>query len=195
MPLVVANTYQLTINGVIDSDRPWANVFHVTPLGAGAPTVQEAALAMLDDCYPELMFHMQNTLVAVSCSYVDLSSTTGDSGTLTSTQPQGQGGGAAVPPNLSVLVRWSATGGRSQRSGRSYLPGLDESSIDSKGVINAPTVTNWQTDVDNFMAAVQTANLALGIVSKSSPTTGIFRTVLDGSVQNRGATQRRRLRS
>lgn len=195
MALIVANTYQLSINGTLMGDRPFTNVFHVTPLGSGAPTVQEAANSMIEDCYPELMTHMQNSVVAQNCGYVDLSSSTGDSGTVSPSQPQGQANGNAVPPNTCWLAKWTATGGRSQRSGRSYLPGLDESSVDAAGRITSGLVSNLQADVDDFLTALQAADLALVIVSKTGASTGVARTVLNGTVQDRAATQRRRLRS
>lgn len=196
MALVVDNCYQLTLNGTIADTRPFANVFHVIPLGAGVPTVVEAAESLFDAYTGPLAANMSNSVEMQSVNYVDLSSTTGDSGLWVAPAPgSGDAVSNAVPPAVCVLTTWAATGGRAFRNGRSYFPGADEGSVDAAGQLNGPTVTAWQGNVDDFLTALQNDDLALVVVSKTSATTGVARTVLSGSVQSSMATQRRRQRS
>jgi hypothetical protein len=195
MALVVANCYQITVNGNQDG-HTWANVFHVQPAGAGAPTVVEAAETLFD-AYTDNITPIQCTNITVSsANYVDLSSTTGDSGVYTPVASQiGGNASASVPPNTAVLFHWQATGGRSQRPGRSYIPGIQEASVNGAGIIDGGSLDGWIEAQVNFLGDLSTGDLILSIVSKSSPTTGTARTVIGNGVDSLVATQRRRLRS
>lgn len=194
MALIVENTYQLTLNGTIGSHN-WANVFHVMPAGAGAPTVVEAAESLFDAYVQEMGNNISDFVKMDSVSYVDLSSATGDSGTWFPTAQQaGSESSQSVPPQVSVLVSWLATGGRAQRNGRSYIPGVNEAVVDSFGALSGAAQTAWQSNVDLFLDALQTADLIPVVVSRTSPSTGVARTILGGAVQLQTATQRRRSR-
>jgi hypothetical protein len=194
VPLIVANTYQLTMNGQM-GDHNWANVMHFNPTGTPIISIQDAAEAFFTNYDVELGASMQNVVRFNSVSYVDLSSPTGDSGTYV---PPAAGSGSAtgesVPPNVSVLAQWTATGGRSQRNGRSYLPGLDESSVDGTGTINPTTTDAWSANLVSFADAMDADGLSLCIVSASGTDTGVARTVTGMACSNLVATQRRRVR-
>lgn len=196
MALIVANTYQLTMNGTIgDANRPFANVMHFEALGTPI-TVQAAAEAFYTAYTESLNAHSQNSTSYESVSFVDLGSATGDSGVyLPPAIATGEANGSAVPPNTCVLATWIATGGRAYRNGRSYFPGADESSVDASGQLNAATVNLWQQDAELFLDKTFAEDLALCVVSRTSPSTGIARTVTGVAIQSQMATQRRRLRS
>ncbi len=194
MPIVVNNTYQLSVNGTI-GEQPWANVFHVQLLGGAPPTPIEAADLMFATYVDQFCLLQGDGVFVNSVSYVDLDSLTGDSGTYV---PETPGQGAAVnnqvPPNVAFLGTWVALGGRAYRNGRTYFPGGDESSVDDSGVISGPVVENWAEAMTAFRVVLDGGSLALSIVSKTSETTGIARTVTGEAMQSRVATQRRRVR-
>lgn len=196
MALVVDNCYQLTMNGTIGAqNRPFANVMHFEPTGTPIDVVAAAA-AFYDVYTADLNDHAQNTVSYTSVSYVDLSSETGDSGVyIPPAIATGEASGEAVPPNVCVLATWIATGGRAYRNGRSYFPGADESSVDASGELNSATVNLWQADCESFLTNIDAEGLALCVVSRTSPSSGITRTVTGVAVQSQMATQRRRLRS
>lgn len=194
MALIVADTYQLSVNGH-QEDRPWTNVFHAMPSGSPALTAEEAAEAMFV-AYTENISSVQCTIVQTeSVSYVDLSSSTGDSGTYVPADPvPGDNDSASVSPAVSVLVHWAATGGRAYRNGRSYIPGIQEASVDGGGDIDGSSLAGWSSKLTAFWEDLDAAGLILCVVSRTSPSAGIARTITGVSVDGRVATQRRRQR-
>lgn len=100
-------------------------------------------------------------------------------------------GGAAAPPNVSVLVtKVTASGGRKGR-GRFFVPGFPEGLIDAGGVVNPTQLTTMQGDFDAFLDNINTAGFPVVLLHGDSTTPT---TVTDLIVAPLVATQRRRLR-
>jgi len=102
--------------------------------------------------------------------------------------------GNAVPQNTAYLVR-KTTGVRGRHNqGRFFLPGVPVSKVDPVGALLPAWVTSAQTNLTGFLDAVVALTDVSGIVilhgdGGPSPTP-----VLGFALQNRVATQRRRLR-
>lgn len=195
MALIVANTYQLTLNGSNGANVRFANVFHFEKLGLDPPTILEATQVFYDAYADAFASYIMDEYTFDSVSYVDLSSSTGDSGTTTPTGAHhGTGTGNAAPPQVSLLITWQATGGRSQRNGRSYLPGIDEGSIDTVGQVSGGYADGATVAANDFLETMDAAGLSGVVVSRTSPSTGTARTITGGLCQRQVATQRRRNR-
>ena len=190
---IVAPCLQVTIQGA-SLIRPWANVFHVQKLGAAPDDPAGDAADFAQQFKDNILPVMSAGVSLTGYTYADLSSLSGlsGSGALTGT---GGGSGTMLAPNTAVLVQWPALGTRSQRNGRSYFIGVDEDQVTSDGKMTTGFTTTWQSSVDNFMADLQTIDLGLVVLSRTGPSSGEVRTVLDGVVQQLLATQRRRMRA
>jgi hypothetical protein len=193
---IIADAFQLTLNGHVGT-RPFANVFHVELLGVTPPLADEAASQLYAAYAATFGRHQMDNWVYDSCSYVDLRTADGDSGTWAPTSTSnGAGSGAGAPPQVAALVRWAALGGRATRSGRSYIPGIDEGSISDEGVITGGLQDGITDDANDFIAALAADDLGLCIVSVVGESTiGTVRTITGGTCQPVVATQRRRIRS
>lgn len=73
---------------------------------------------------------------------------------------------APVPQNCALLVRKATARGGRQGRGRIFLPPCteNESVISATGDIGAPSVANWNTELAEFLAAAETASLALELL-------------------------------
>jgi hypothetical protein len=98
-------------------------------------------------------------------------------------------------PNTSYLIhKNTALGGRRGR-GRMYYPGVNEIEVDEGGTVLAAVVTAWNTALAAYLTQMEAGGgdvvvlHAAGISSVPVPTP-----ILSLSVDNRVATQRRRLR-
>ena len=109
----------------------------------------------------------------------------------------GTNGAQSVPQNSAFLARKSsALGGRRNR-GRMYIPSVPEGDVDSAGVVLSATVTTWNVNLAAMMpgGSIHTAFGFLGdavILHETGSQTPT--TMTDLAMQNRIATQRRRLR-
>lgn len=100
-------------------------------------------------------------------------------------------GGAAAPPNVSVLVaKVTAAGGRKGR-GRMFVPGFPEGLIDAGGIVNPTQLTSLQAAFDDFYDTITGLDFPLVLLHGDSTTPT---TITSFVVQNLVATQRRRLR-
>lgn len=104
------------------------------------------------------------------------------------------GAPTALPPNCALLVRKiTASGGRRGR-GRFYLPGVIEAYADGAGLIDSGTIailqTNAGTMLSNLLLDADIAQVVL--LHSTAPFTPTV--ITNFVVQNRLATQRRRLR-
>lgn len=102
--------------------------------------------------------------------------------------------GDALPNNCAALVRkLSAVGGRRNR-GRAYMPGVLDVDAGNNGVLTTGALAQFQNDWDlvesNLVALIDVEGLV--ILHDSAPFTPTAITAL--TVQNKIATQRRRLR-
>lgn len=102
---------------------------------------------------------------------------------------------AVLPSNCAVLVRKvTAVGGRRNR-GRFFLPGwLPETSADENGVINSTDLANRQTYATSWFNEINTVSGVTDVVVLHSAAPATPTVVTSFSVQNKIATQRRRMR-
>lgn len=195
MAPIVADCLQVSMKGT-HPPGVWANVMHFQLLGGAPPDPLAAAQLALDAFCDHIMPMVSSFATCTGADFADLSSLSGVSGSVTPTGgPQaGSGSGTSQPSSVAVLVTWTALGTRSQRNGRSYIVGVPEEATTSDGLLTGGAFAAWQDSVDDFLDALQDADLGLVVLSKSGASAGDVRTVLGGAVQQLLATQRRRLR-
>lgn len=195
--MIISACTQVAISGTVTgSTRPWACVQHVISAGTGAPTALEQAQVWVDAFCSELMPVMSAGVQATAATYVDLRSTSGLSGPVTGTLLPETGGGSGnmCPPNTAALVKLSTAGGRSQRSGRMFLIGVDESQVTANGEMTTGLVSDYQNAVDDFWDALTAGDVIPVVNSKTGVGTYAPATITGMSVAALLATQRRRLR-
>lgn len=162
-------------------------------VSAFAGTPSEAAQEIQDAAVASNLVEQLATGVVLSDVLVKFGpDATGPSGNASGSETGLEG--AATPPNTAILVqKHTAFGGRAGR-GRMYLPSPNESKVDPTGLLDSTYVSNIQTSVDAFGAALSTAFLTPVVLhGENSPLTTPSE-ITGFSVSNRVATQRRRLR-
>lgn len=195
MPIVAPNTYRLAVVGTAGG-RTWANVFHTQRLGSSPPEVADAA-AILGDAYADTILPLlTDSVTCTGVNYVDLSSLSGDSGTIPwpAAEDSGGDGGAPAPMQVAYLMRWNAAGGRAQRNGRSYFPGVNEQAVLDNGTVETDKLNALTSAANDFITALQTGDLGLSVISSVDGDTYAPRAISAGICDTRVATQRRRLR-
>lgn len=100
----------------------------------------------------------------------------------------------AVAPNTSVLIRKSTSLGGRMNSGRMFIPGISETVVSEAGMLSGGAHTAWQVAAENFLEALQTKGVPMVLLHSSSQIQGLPLAVTSLQVDNRVATQRRRLR-
>jgi hypothetical protein len=149
--------------------------------------------------------------------YLDLDSTSGISGDLgpNAAKPiTGSFNFSPTSPNVSYLCIKHCTHNRRQRSGRMYLPGVDEANVDSAGNVLGAYITgtnavleSLRVDLTNVASVTHPATTAWRVVHVETydgisvpghpnglPATWSSSDVSSVTVDGRVATQRRRLR-
>lgn len=195
MAVVCDNTYQLSVNGH-QGPRNWTNVFHVELLGASPPAVADAADVIRAAYRDDIMPWLTQDAVADSVNYVDLSSLDGESGQISwAGDSSGDDTSGSMSPQTAYLVHWYASGGRAYRNGRSYLPGVAESSVDNNGAVDSGKISALEGGLVSFIGDLFDADLQLCVVSYNKTSNEWFpRSISAGLVDTRTATQRRRNR-
>lgn len=196
MPIISACT-QVAISGtVVGSTRPWSIVQHVIDAGGAVPDPEDQARLWVDAFCSEIMPVISAAVTAATATFVDLRTADGASGPVTgSTLPEvGGGSGNALAPNTAILVKLQTAGGRSTRSGRMYLPGVDEDQVTANGEMTSGYQGDVQSAVNDFWTALTAADIIPVVNSKSSTGTYSPNTITAMTVPALLATQRRRLR-
>lgn len=184
--------------------------------------VLEVAKDILNAWHGNVLAGLSAGAVATSVTWVDLDEADGSTGEITSTSSNnwpsgGPAGGETLPGATSVLVRKLTTSGRGQRSGRLYLAGMNEGAIQGQ-FLTAGAFAGLQTQFDNFANAIndqgifdiQRQLVVVHVLTREAPTpesapgrgdghlgaplTGNYTAVENLAVEQRLATQRRRLR-
>jgi|SRR5690349_15308431 len=195
MAPIIAPGYQITNGGTVGG-RTWANVFAFQLAGDPEISAEEAADLVAESWGTTVFTNTTSTTVLNTVSWVDLRTLTGDSGTKAVAPPYaGEDTAPGSSPQVAVMIRWEATGGRSVRGGRTFIPGMAEAGIDAGGNVSAPVQGGLQAELENYLDLVQAGGLIPSILSRTGPSAGTMRTILSGSVDPRAATQRRRQRS
>ena len=194
---IISACTQVAITGtVVGSTRPWALVQHVTDAGGAVPDPEDQARLWVDNFCSEIMPVISAAVTATAASFVDLRSLSGASGPVSGSTPPETGGGSgnALAPNTAILVKLQTAGGRSTRSGRMYLPGVDEDQVTANGEMTSGYVSTVQSAVSDFWTAL-TADDLIPVVNSKVPGGGYTpNTITAMTVAPLLATQRRRLR-
>ena len=195
MPFI-APAIQVSVLGT-QADGPWANVFAIHT-DVFTPVASAAAQALLDAYITEILPVLTDSITVSSATFVDLSSSSGDTGEVTPTGGLTLTGGVhtdASPPQVTYLVKLSTIGGRSTRSGRTYLPGVRNDEVSEAGNINGATVTTVTNAYADFMDALITSESGqLGVLHRNVSGPGSCTDVTAAICETAVATQRRRLR-
>lgn len=144
--------------------------------------------------WPAAALSNQNVFQGVS---VTMGSDGGDGPTGESIVPvAGTSSSQALPSNCALLVRKATSFGGRRNRGRMYLPSgyLAEGTVDQNGIINGAVLTSLQNQMNAFYSAITAegnADLPV-ILHSSSPATPTQ--INSFQVQQKIATQRRRLR-
>lgn len=182
---IPSNSYQVTLNwtGTFGGRENMATVIGVS---AANTSLEEAAEAVGTAAVP--------TLVAGMSDKITLTDVRADSQTQFALFAVGEAGGEPAeqcPSNCALLVRKrSGLKGR-QNQGRMYLPGwLPESKVNGGGVITNQWVSDAQDSMDAFYAGLVAGGVPMRLLHLS---TSSSTSVVDLLVENRIATQRRRI--
>ncbi len=103
-------------------------------------------------------------------------------------------GGAALPPNVSVLVRKGTGHGGRKGQGRMFLPGFPEGLVSEGGVVNGTQLTTLNGDLNEFMGLMDGDNIPLVLLHGVEDSPPAPYPVTSLVAQPLVATQRRRLR-
>lgn len=223
MPLVVPGVCQYTINGTY-GDRPVANVLAYQIDTTGTPTERANALnamagIIINQWTTLILAILNSAYTAQNVSWIDLNAADGNIGSRTSsggnTWPKaGSAVNATMPGNVAILVRKNVGAKRGARKGRIFVPGVDETMTQNPAnntlysanlaqlvtAFNSFLTTTNQTSVpDNYTSKMNVIHVLTRDTPKKpgrlgAPLTGEGLVVSSLTVDQRLATQRRRLR-
>lgn len=202
--IVVPGVCRFAVHGTIH-DRPWVNVFDVD-LSEGRPAadadIVTKAQQLLDAYVAQIDPLVSNDWFTDSCSWVDLDSLNGTTGSINDTPTNnfpnpGTSSGEAVAGSVCVLAKKSVAGGRAARNGRTFFAGLSEASAAGQDLIST-AVAGWNTALANLAGQVNAAaggsTCQFGVVAQVAGQAAAFNPVTAYTVETRLATMRRRLR-
>lgn len=164
------------------------NAVVVLGFDTGALSMHDVAEAVRQAVHDNLLPHIHENLTFDSVRAInDL-----DAGVATIPEDGGRSGDIA-PPNCAVLVRKTASGRGRQNQGRNYWPGmLNDGDIVEGGQILGGHLSVLSGAFAAFTEDLATAEMSAVILHNSSDTDPS--PVVGGAVENKVATQRRRLR-
>jgi hypothetical protein len=106
----------------------------------------------------------------------------------------GTGGGTGTSPNVAILVhKVTPLGGRAGR-GRMYIPGVQESEVDTSGNLTTPFVTGINAELATFWSTLNSDDTPPVILHNVGSPLTTPTPITDFNCDPRVATQRRRLR-
>lgn len=106
----------------------------------------------------------------------------------------GSGSGSPTSPQVAFLVRkLTAQGGRAGR-GRFFLPGVTEGVVDEAGIVSGAALTALGAALDGFYADLVASNLEPVLLHSAGSPVSTPTPITSFELDNRVATQRRRLR-
>lgn len=193
-PLIVPNGIRVSINGETGT-HPFSCVYGglVTGLGSGLGLAQDIANSWIDNILPNLC----DDVSFKGATWVDLRSTSGDSGPVPDLPGSTDGGNSdsMTSPAVCFLVHWQVPGGRNTKNGRSYLPGVSEAAVGPSGVLSGSGIVDLQDDILTFLQDVTEGdNGDVSVISVPRDGTPASRSIVTGVLDTTVATQRRRQR-
>lgn len=163
-PFIVPTVCRFTINATYGT-RPVANIIdmHIDTTGTFSEretSIQDQGGILLNQWHTDILPLLSVIYKAQSVSWVDLNNDTGPVGERNTsgghTWPAAGGfTGSAMPGNVAFLVRKLIGGVRGAKSGRMYVPGVDESATfsDQNNVTDTTTAAmnvKWASFLDNI---------------------------------------------
>ena len=197
--LIVPNTLRVSLYGGI-SGRSWASVLDfVKNTAIGTGDAADQASNVVSQFQISVLPGLTSNVTLTGANYVDLSSATGESGSVgvdAGHSATGGTNGAATTPQVCFLAQKTAAGRRGQRKGRWYLPGVAEAAVDAAGVLDPAEQASHQSTLDDFVTGVGGTGdeWALAVVHRTSATSGTATSPSTLILEAKVATQRRRLR-
>jgi len=161
--------------------------------GVGVPNVVDGANAVHDSWEAMDIMAILNSNWQLSEVVLTIMTATGPiSGTDTRSPLTGANGGGGAAPNLAYLVRKTTDqGGRAGR-GRMYIPGVEESDVNSAGVLEGGILATFATVIGDMLNDFSTNDVPIRLLHNNPALTPGVVTGL--APQSKTATQRRRLR-
>jgi hypothetical protein len=198
MPLIIPDAVRVSVLGN-QADGPFASVFGIDSAPAvGAADARAIAQAVIDSYCTELCLHLTDTVTVTRATYVDLSSEAGETGEVLPTTPADAVGKvhvAPLSPQCTYLIKLLTTGGRSARSGRSFLPGVRSDEVNPRGDLTSSWTGTMTTAFEAFRAGIASGSGAvLGVIHRPSDGPASITEVTSTLCEPTIATQRRRLR-
>lgn len=209
--LIVPGVCRFSLQGFY-IDRPWVNILDMQ-LDTTGSTVNRAEFAyetagnILNAWVDHLAYVYHESAVLNSVDWVDLDSASGSTGSRIATSEHtlpdaGTAEGDPASGAVAALVTKATNSGRGQRNGRFYKVGMAEPMIAGQN-IHPTSLPTHQDRFDAFFEAINAdpgpildgqRQLVVVHTTGESPTTGTYSVVEALVVQERLATQRRRLR-
>lgn len=189
--LVIADCFQVSIQGTVGG-RAVDNVIGVRNASGTAAGAAAAVKAAWEAVGGPIKKGVTNQYTVAQYVATDISSSSGTIATLTG------GGTGGVTGQISTsasaaLVSWNGSSRDRTTRGRMYLGPLGEGFVDSNGrTLVSGGRTDIQAGIDQFVAALGTANYPLVVLSRTKSRATL---VTAATVQATIATQRRRIRS
>jgi len=151
----LANNRQATC--LIDVSMDEEGVSRNTALAALVPLITGVWQDRIAALFPTFITFIGST-------YLDLDSLDGQSGTqgpVAGKPVHGAGTGAALTPQVALLIHKQCTHNRNQRNGRMFLPWADETAVDNAGVVGTTTINALNTAFTNLKNDIVAAGTPL----------------------------------
>lgn len=175
------------IQGLWSNAHPIVTTWHAIVVGSGTRTtdMDAAALRILNAWATHVMPVFPNNYTFDKCNWVDLSSVFGPTGVTTRAAATGALSGTSLPPSVGPVIKRVISGsGRAHRSGRLFLPGAVNTTVDEDGKITGTHKGNVNTAFATFLAAVNLSTPSGGLNSMTlvvahAPSIEVTRTVTE----------------
>jgi hypothetical protein len=145
----------VTIQGR-QADGDIANVLHFDMSTATGPTA-DMAKAVLEGWIATILPELTDTTKIDGAHWIDLSSSSGDTGDVTPDSGDVTSGGVHVqpcPPQVAYLLKLVTLSERGVRNGRVYLPGVRMDEVDEHGDVSSTTRGNITGAGESFRDGV-----------------------------------------
>lgn len=191
------NITEIAVKGQWSNGRPVVNVFHVKREEDDAAA---SARDLLNNWQDHIVGALSNNYTCIGAHFRDRNEVGGVVGDILAdaAKPRvGGSAGAASTPNVAVLLRKLGVFHAGQKPGRTFLPGVEEASVDEDGMLTTTFVSAMNALAAAFLSGLSGAGSNqlvtvhfTGPTDNSGTPTDVTAFVTDPKV----ATQRRRLR-